>query len=328
MMKQLFKFSSFLFVFSLFLFTACQEDALPEVSGSEDAIIDLREDGTFDVMDTETAERLDWVKRFRGRKLFFGRLNQCFDLVFPVTLNFPDGTTEEVASAEDLRSTLRDWKANQTSGIGGRPQLAFPFEVELADGDTYTIEEKPDLREIAGDCTEGRPHFKGRFKRCFELVFPVGVSYPDGTTAEAADREELKTLFSTWRTENPDATEHPTLAYPLDIELTDGTTVTVDSREAIREAISDCRRPRPHFWRNRCFDLVFPVSVELNDETVVEVADQEALYDVYKEWLESDPRGDHPEVIFPVDVTLESDGSVVTLNSLSDLEDLQDVCRN
>ena len=328
MMKRLLKFNYLFVVLGLFIFTACQEEEPLDIAESEEAVIDLRDDGSFDVVDGEETSRLDWMKRLRGRRPGFGRLNQCFDLVFPVTLEFPDGTTAEVSDSDDLKTTIREWKQNNESGIGGRPQLAFPFEVELADGDIFTVTERADLKEIAGDCYEGRPHYKGRFKRCYNLVYPVEVSYPDGSTAEAADRAALHELLKTWREENPDAEERPTLVYPLDIELTDGTVVTVGSREEIKTAVVACGRKRPHIWRNKCFDLVFPITVELEDEELVEAADLEALLAIYKEWLESYPRGDHPEIVFPYDVTLDSDGSTLTINSLADLEELQDTCRN
>ncbi len=328
MMKQLVKLSTVFLVLGLFLFTACEQDEPLEMDDTGETLIELRDDGTFDVeLDVPSnSPRFSW--RPRGRRPGFGRLNQCVDLVFPLTLDFPGGTSDQVADLDDLRTTLRDWRQNNTTGIGGRPQIAFPFDVELADGSVYTVDERSDFREIAQDCYRGRPHYKGRFQRCFELVYPVTVNYPDGNTADAADKRALSELLRTWRAENPDATVFPNLDYPLDIELKNGTVVTVNSREEIAEATEDCRMERPHYWRNRCFELAYPVNVELSDGSIVEVADQEALFDIYKEWLESYPRGEHPEIVIPFDVIIKSDGSTIAVNSIDDLEDLAEICRN
>ncbi|MBT8229244.1 MAG: hypothetical protein KJO50_03230, partial [Bacteroidia bacterium] len=52
----------------------------------------------------------------------------CFELVFPVTIEFPDATTAEVDSYENMKETIRAWKeANVDSE--DRPQLVYPIDV-------------------------------------------------------------------------------------------------------------------------------------------------------------------------------------------------------
>ena len=74
---------------------------------------------------------------------------------------------------------------------------------------------------------------------CFEVVYPIDVSFPDGSTQSVASDEELETAIETWFQDNPDAQEFPSPVFPIDVVV--GTeTISVDSEEALRELISQC----------------------------------------------------------------------------------------
>lgn len=174
----------------------------------------------------------------------------CFEFVFPLSIEFPDGSTQEVASYDELRATVKDWKENNADAEE-RPSLAFPLEVISEDGAIINVADKTELRTLAKECRKGyygKGDWKGHGKkgmgghgdRCFSLVFPVSINFPDGTSVAYDDVTSLKAGLRTWRSENGKTGEHPTLAFPITVELEDGTTQSMDSREGLRELKDTC----------------------------------------------------------------------------------------
>lgn len=187
----------------------------------------------------------------------------CFEFVFPVTILFPDGTTTEVADYETMRSTLKAWyEANaEELGLptdGGRgkgeradidpallPTLDFPVEVISSEGETISIEDRDALRELKRTCRKdfygGRGHHgHGKGDKCFKLVFPVSIAFPDETSVEVADRREFKQTLRAWKEANPDASERPSLSFPVTVELEDETTQEVASKEELEALKETC----------------------------------------------------------------------------------------
>jgi hypothetical protein len=177
----------------------------------------------------------------------------CYELVFPVTIVLPDGSTAEVDSYEAVKQALRAYFQANGGGPrphhGNRPHLAFQFPISVLseDGDLITVENEAELRQLRADCagaTFGNHGPQGHGQHglcCFEIVFPLTVEFPDGTTAEAADRQALHQLIRTWRINNPGATERPKIVFPLTVKMDDdGSLVTVNNREELRQLKRDC----------------------------------------------------------------------------------------
>ncbi|RMG88667.1 MAG: hypothetical protein D6714_00330 [Bacteroidetes bacterium] len=169
----------------------------------------------------------------------------CYELVFPVTLEFPDGTTAEVNDYDEMRDLLKDWKQNNM-GVKDHPVFVFPIEMISEDGETITVASRDELIELKkacpGDFGKFGPKWKHhKCKPCFKLVFPVTIQFPDSTTLEVNDRKELKMALREWKINNPGADEHPTLVFPLDVEMKDGTIVTVNSVEELKELRKSCK---------------------------------------------------------------------------------------
>ena len=72
------------------------------------------------------------------------------------------------------------------------------------------------------------------------MVFPVTLEYPDGTTAEAEDRQALHQLLREWRMNNQGAEDRPSIAFPRDVMLEDGTVVTVNNEDELQALIDAC----------------------------------------------------------------------------------------
>lgn len=236
MVKGIFKFSWIFLIGALTWLTACNEES----STTTDDVTTYVEDALTEIRDSVNVGR-----------------GHCYELVFPVTLQFPDETTVQVDSFGALKTALREWKeANPDSDE--RPTLVFPIEVIAQDGTVISIASAEELKELRDSCHFGGPrgprgghgggpgrphggnHGGGGSCSCFEIVFPITLSFPDGTTATAADRAALKTLTRAWKAANPTSTERPEMVFPITVKLEDGTTQTVASPAALQALKESC----------------------------------------------------------------------------------------
>lgn len=165
----------------------------------------------------------------------------CYEFVFPITIEFPDGTTASAEDYEGLRTIIIDWK-EANPDAEDRPSLSFPLEVISEDGDVITIDSRLELLRVRHACRRhfGRHPHHGRGERCFRLVYPVTITFPNGSTEEVGSRRILKLVVRAWRHTHPDAEERPHLTFPIQVEMRDGTIVDVENKEALRELKDSC----------------------------------------------------------------------------------------
>lgn len=169
----------------------------------------------------------------------------CYELVFPVTIQFSDNTTLTANSYDELKEGIKAWREANGKG-SGRPEFVFPISVINEAGETIVVDSKEQLRELRAACpdSKGRGH-KGHFLRglkCFDLVFPVTLVFPDASELEVGSYEELKNATIEWRRNNPRAKNHPVIKFPFSVTLkSDGSTVTIESREDLKELKKSCR---------------------------------------------------------------------------------------
>ena len=176
----------------------------------------------------------------------------CYELVFPVSITLPDNTTATVNTYDALKQTLRTYfETNGTPGNGHhgiRPRIdfVFPISVISQDGEVITLENQDQLLRLREACagTFGNHGFQGHGQHglsCFEVVFPITIQFPDGTTASATDRQSLHQLLRTWHQANPDVQERPKMVFPITVKMTeDGALVTVNSREELHDLKESC----------------------------------------------------------------------------------------
>ena len=74
---------------------------------------------------------------------------------------------------------------------------------------------------------------------CFELVYPITYTLPDGTTVTGENEESVWLAIKDWYEANPDVEAKPELNYPIDI-IIDGTTQTINNEEEMITAKKDC----------------------------------------------------------------------------------------
>ena len=169
----------------------------------------------------------------------------CYEFVFPLTIAFTDGTTQEIDSYDALRDALKSWK-EANSEIDERPTLVFPIEVISEDGEVISVADRNELRQLHMQCRRtffnnhrpGGHQHRGQF--CFSLVFPLELEFADGTRAAVNDRMELKETVRAWKAENTVVDGRPEIVFPIEVELEDGTIVEVDSKDALHELKVSC----------------------------------------------------------------------------------------
>jgi hypothetical protein len=87
------------------------------------------------------------------------RFKKCFKPEFPLTLVFPDETTLEVNSPQEMKDAIIEWRQNNPDAQG-HPVIQFPFDVKLINGKTVTINNKEDLKRLLRKCRSIRKHHR------------------------------------------------------------------------------------------------------------------------------------------------------------------------
>lgn len=76
----------------------------------------------------------------------------CFEIVFPVTIEFPDSTTAQANSREELHQLIRTWRLNNP-GVQERPKMVFPLTVKMTeDGTLVTVNNRLELHDLKESC--------------------------------------------------------------------------------------------------------------------------------------------------------------------------------
>ena len=185
-------------------------------------------------------ENYGFTESYGMQKDLNAGVHGCVELVFPVTLQLPDGTELEVESFEDAKEQLQAWK-EENPDVSGRPQVVFPVEVINQEGEVLSVASKDEIKQLIRDCRANFTPRPRHFRPCFKVVYPITIDFPDGTSAEANSRMELKQLAREWKAANPDSDERPSIAYPITIEYEDGTTTEINSKEELVAAKRACR---------------------------------------------------------------------------------------
>lgn len=304
MFNRLFKFGTLILLGAMLAFTSCEKEEgllIEDFGPTTDSLL------------------------FNGRGPHSPGLHElgdrCFELVFPVTVEFPDGTKKEVANKDQYLSAINTWRKNNPR-VKGMPKIAFPYEVMLKDGTVTTIENMEDLKDILDNCRPVRgPHTQS----CYQVVFPVTLKFPDSTSKVINSAEAFKAALEAWRAANPEAKGHPTIAFPYSIKLNNGTVVILNSIQDLREAIHACRENRPH--RPSCFKVVYPVTVVFPGGSTASASSRDAFMQLVRDWRAKNPNVEgRPTMKFPIKVELK-DGTTVTVESKEALDALAKNCK-
>ncbi len=113
----------------------------------------INEDGEVITVESKEALReLSAECRNDGRGKHKNR-KACFRLVFPISLDFPDGTTSSFESRQEMKTALRAWK-EANPDAEERPTLSFPITVVDKDGTETIVNSQEELKAMKEACRD------------------------------------------------------------------------------------------------------------------------------------------------------------------------------
>jgi hypothetical protein len=171
--------------------------------------------------------------------------NYCLEFVFPISIEFIDGTIAEVESYEVLDSVIVEWFEDNELDLDrdNKPQLLFPIQVLNEDGEIIDLATTEELSQLKKTCKkEGRNRNGNRGKgfSCFDLVYPLTVNI-GGVDTIFADKADLKAAVRAYKETAGDDVEKPSVVYPITIVYEDGTETVVSSQDELQALKASCR---------------------------------------------------------------------------------------
>ena len=171
----------------------------------------------------------------------------CYELVFPVTIVFPDAFTKSVNSYKEMKEVLVEWR-KETPRVRTKPSLLFPYEVVNENGEVIAVENQEEQRTLRIEClknffsTNNPKGFGDRPKLCFKPVYPFELIFPNGTTIKMVNGESRKLLYGILKDlKKNDIKVRPQFVYPIIVELEDGTKVEVKNKDELKALIQSCK---------------------------------------------------------------------------------------
>lgn len=168
----------------------------------------------------------------------------------------------------------------------------------------------------------GKKGKKGpRARDCFELVYPVSFTMPDGSSIAIADKDGWSAVKE-WHQANPDITERGALVYPVDIAFEDGTTQTISNQDEMKAAKATCGG-----GITKCFEFSFPINITMPDGSTITLNSKEDR-SLVKAWHEANPEVEgRGSLVFPINITYTADGTTATINSVDELRTAKQACK-
>ena len=260
---------------------------------------------------------------------------QCFDLVFPITFEMPDGSSITVGSdSEEEWQEIKSWYDDNPESEQ-KPVMQFPVVI-FFDEESITIQNTEDLRTAYSECRSDREKRNGwgRERGCFELVYPITFIMPDGSsmTVESDDENGWSNLKN-WYDENPGFEEEmPEFQYPVDILYqteNEDSLVAINNEEEMLEAKDACSDDWEEGYHRECFELVFPITYTMPDGSTIIVEDEDGYMAIRNWYVENEGYNEEkPELEYPVNViyVTEEGEETVTINSEEEMEAAKREC--
>ena len=285
---------SYLYVFIIALFSICSAcsngdsdlDDLEEQIENMDDERDL--DGEDDEQNDEHGDQDDNDEHDRD----------CFDFVYPISYTMPDGSTISGDSEDVIDEQISNWYAsNGESDI--EPKIVFPIQIKIEDRLVDVDSEEALERFITEHCEreEGEDHWD-----CFEFVYPISFTMPDGSTISGENEEALDELIEDWYVNNGESDQRPQLVYPVQIIIGDQL-FDVNSDAALESIITEhCEREEGgDHWD--CYEFVYPISYTMPDGSTISGDSEDALDRQIRDWYNENGESDiRPQLIYPIEI--------------------------
>ncbi len=320
MLHRIFKLSFVVLILSSFVISSCQKESAVQTFESEpikeitptNDIVDVMDDGTVALFEPSTIELEGEGPTPKSGRKWKRRLAKCFNLVFPLTLQLPDSTFVVAEDLAMMRTIAHTWRTNNPDSRA-RPRIVFPYKVQLPNDEIITIEDLMDLASVVFRCTN---RFKVPYPRlrCFRLVFPVTVVFPDGTEKEVDAEDAYRRAIHRWLYGRPTGADSISIKYPFSIALNDETVITVENLDELKEVIEKCR---DFVAKRRCFTVTFPLTVEFPGGRKLRVKDREHFLNAVNLWLDHNPNARfRPRIVFPFTVKFEDGKKAILKNRI------------
>ncbi len=185
--------------------------------------------------------------------------------------------------------------------------------------------------QVSDTCETARKERMGK-KECFTFIFPISFTMPDESTI-TVETEDSWSVIKDWYVANDTVRDHPDLQYPVSIVFESGDTLEITSNEEMITARKECAPMRKgngdkgHHQHNKCYTLVYPIDFTMPDGTIITVEAKDSIDDI-KGWYAANPDSmSRPEIVFPIEVTLTANDSVITVESITELQELRTFCK-
>lgn len=134
------------------------KEANPDVSGKPDIVFPIEvltsEGETVSINEqSEIKALLRECKSNFGNSPRGGKCSPCFVLEYPITITFPDETTADFESKQDLKTALREWRSENQDATE-KPVLTYPVVIVFEDDSTQTINSQEELQAAKEACKE------------------------------------------------------------------------------------------------------------------------------------------------------------------------------
>ena len=263
--------------------------------------------------------------------------NSCYKTVYPISLE--DATDGSIITVENEASFIE---------VLVEKEVYFHFPITLTDEtEEVTVATVEQLFDVLFSCNEFYQDslawdYEDGFEYiyCYQVNFPLDVVLSGGTTKTVNNHEELCELMLQG--------ELADYAYPLTLISPEGEEVIAESAEALEVLFEACdydiggfeesdvlllavfAQPFTEDSTSVCYTVNYPVSGTYVDETG---ATQTVVFNSEEEIFESQnfpPNGDTENaglnLVYPVEVTKQSDNQVVTINTIEDLFEVVEEC--
>lgn len=188
---------------------------------------------------------------------------------------------------------------------------------------------------VQGTYQEMSENSLGGHHRCYRANFPLTLLFPDGSSSDVEDREDLLLTLKAWKEANPDAEERPSFEFPFSVTRIGGEIIEVNSRAeivALRRACNQFNNGHrrcgkfARFLNNKCFQVSLPLSLVLPDGDLIVLEDRQDIRRLLLNWKKDRP-DEIPEISFPITVTIKESGEELVINSPEELDDLAERCK-
>lgn len=153
---------------------------------------------------------------------------------------------------------------------------------------------------------------------CFEFVYPLTLSYNDGTTVTVNSQDALLTILNTETAE----LYIEAIAFPFQVQ-SNGAVVTIENEDDFIALLESCgiSEPADDISTFTCFEMVYPFSVINQDGVVIVIDNEQELVDLFVS-----PTTENYIVDFVYPLTVTQNGETITINDMFEFTALIDAC--